>query len=71
LLTLRIMENRSQGFYFGRPVPASELAAGILADFRKARATHIDATAANAATPVRFIQDAILDYLELIFVRYL
>jgi hypothetical protein len=35
LLTLRIAEN-VQGFYFGGPGPASELAASILADFRKA-----------------------------------
>jgi diguanylate cyclase (GGDEF)-like protein len=27
--------DQAQGFYFGRPVPASELAAGILADFQK------------------------------------
>jgi len=27
---------QAQGFYFGRPVPASELAASILADFQKA-----------------------------------
>ncbi len=26
-----------QGYFFGRPVPASELAAGILADFRRAK----------------------------------
>ena len=25
-----------QGFYFGRPMPASEIGANILADFRKA-----------------------------------
>jgi hypothetical protein len=36
LLTLRIVENYSQGFYFGRPMPASGLAGGIPADFRKA-----------------------------------
>ena len=30
---------QAQGFYFGRPVPASELAASILADFQKARPT--------------------------------
>jgi EAL domain-containing protein (putative c-di-GMP-specific phosphodiesterase class I) len=26
---------QAQGFYFGRPVPASELAASILSDFQK------------------------------------
>jgi EAL domain-containing protein (putative c-di-GMP-specific phosphodiesterase class I) len=30
---------QAQGFYFGRPVPASELAANILADFQKALST--------------------------------
>jgi hypothetical protein len=55
LLTLRIVDICSQGFYFGRPVPASELAASILADFRKALPARIDATAANAATPIRLI----------------
>ncbi|MGA8499536.1 MAG: hypothetical protein WB764_28915 [Xanthobacteraceae bacterium] len=71
LLTLRILENRSQGFYFGGPVPASRLAASIVADFRKALAALIDAIAVNAATPMRFILEVILHYLELIFVRYL
>ncbi len=27
--------DQAQGFYFGRPVPASELSAGILKDFQK------------------------------------
>jgi hypothetical protein len=30
--------DRAQGFYFGRPLPASELAASILADFQNAHA---------------------------------
>jgi diguanylate cyclase (GGDEF)-like protein len=34
-----------QGFYFGRPVPASELAASILADFQKTLPTPSSATA--------------------------
>jgi EAL domain-containing protein (putative c-di-GMP-specific phosphodiesterase class I) len=29
--------DQAQGFYFGRPVPLSEVAASILADFHKAR----------------------------------
>jgi hypothetical protein len=71
LLTLRIVKNCSQGFYLEGPVPASGLAAGILADFRKALAARSDASAANAATPIRFTQEAILHYIELIFLRYL
>jgi diguanylate cyclase (GGDEF)-like protein len=41
---------QAQGFYFGRPVPASELAASILADFQKALPTRSlkDAQAASA-----------------------
>jgi sensor c-di-GMP phosphodiesterase-like protein len=35
---------QAQGFYFGRPVPASELAASILADFQKALPTPASAT---------------------------
>ena len=37
-----------QGFYFGRPIPASEIAANILADFRKTL---------PAARPIRRAQD--------------
>jgi hypothetical protein len=55
LLTLRIVDNRSRGFYFGRPVPASGLAASILADFYEALAARIDAAAANAAGTDRII----------------
>ena len=33
---------QAQGFYFGRPMPASELAASILADFQKALPTPAD-----------------------------
>jgi hypothetical protein len=36
LLTLRIVDICSRGFYFGRSVPASGLPASILADFLKA-----------------------------------
>jgi diguanylate cyclase (GGDEF)-like protein len=41
---------QAQGFYFGRPMPASELAASILADFQKALPTRSleDAQAASA-----------------------
>ena len=71
LLTLRIVENCSRGFYFGSPAPASGLAASILADFRKAPPARIDASAAAAATAIRFIQETILRYIELISARYL
>jgi diguanylate cyclase (GGDEF)-like protein len=37
---------QAQGFYFGRPMPASELAASILADFQKALPTPADNPAA-------------------------
>jgi predicted signal transduction protein with EAL and GGDEF domain len=36
---------QAQGIYFGRPMPASELAASILADFQKALPTPSSATA--------------------------
>jgi diguanylate cyclase (GGDEF)-like protein len=36
---------QAQGFYFGRPLPASELAASILADFQKALSTPLSAIA--------------------------
>jgi diguanylate cyclase (GGDEF)-like protein len=39
---------QAQGFYFGRPVPASELAASILADFQKALATPSSTTTPKA-----------------------
>ena len=41
---------QAQGFYFGRPMPASELAASILADFQRALPTRSleDAQAASA-----------------------
>jgi EAL domain-containing protein (putative c-di-GMP-specific phosphodiesterase class I) len=39
---------QAQGFYFGRPVPQSELAASILADFQKALPTSSSATAREA-----------------------
>jgi EAL domain-containing protein (putative c-di-GMP-specific phosphodiesterase class I) len=39
---------QAQGFYFGRPVPASALAASILADFQKALPTS-SSTAAQEA----------------------
>ena len=29
--------DQAQGFYFGRPVPASEIAAGILGDFQQTK----------------------------------
>jgi EAL domain-containing protein (putative c-di-GMP-specific phosphodiesterase class I) len=29
--------DQAQGFFFGRPVPATEIAASLLADFRKRR----------------------------------
>jgi hypothetical protein len=64
LLTLRIADNCSRGFYFGGPVPASGLAASILADFGVALPARIDAAAANAATPLRLIQETILHYFE-------
>jgi hypothetical protein len=71
LLTLRIVDNCSQGFYFGRPVPASALAGSVFADFWAALPARIDAAAANAATPIRLIQEAILHYFELLFTLYL
>ena len=40
--------DQAQGFFFGRPVPASEVAATILADFRKAHVALSPATAAEA-----------------------
>jgi hypothetical protein len=61
---MKIVDNCSQGFYFGSPVPASGLAASILADFRTALAARIDATAASAATPIRLIQETILHFLK-------
>jgi diguanylate cyclase (GGDEF)-like protein len=39
---------QAQGFYFGRPMPASELAASILADFQKVLPTASSATAQEA-----------------------
>jgi diguanylate cyclase (GGDEF)-like protein len=39
---------QAQGFYFGRPVPAAELAASILADFEKALPMPSSATAQDA-----------------------
>jgi diguanylate cyclase (GGDEF)-like protein len=39
---------QAQGFYFGRPLPASALAASILADFQKALPTSSSATAQEA-----------------------
>jgi diguanylate cyclase (GGDEF)-like protein len=39
---------QAQGFYFGRPVPESELPASILADFQKSFATPSSATAQEA-----------------------
>jgi diguanylate cyclase (GGDEF)-like protein len=39
---------QAQGFYFGRPVPESQLAAGILADFQKELSTPPSATAREA-----------------------
>jgi EAL domain-containing protein (putative c-di-GMP-specific phosphodiesterase class I) len=39
---------QSQGFYFGRPVPETELAANILADFQKGLPTPSSATASEA-----------------------
>jgi len=46
---MRIVHNCSRGFYFGRPVPVSGLAASILVDFGVALPARIDAAAANAA----------------------
>jgi diguanylate cyclase (GGDEF)-like protein len=42
---------QAQGFYFGRPVPASELAASILADFHKALPLPSSAIAREAKPP--------------------
>jgi TRAP-type C4-dicarboxylate transport system substrate-binding protein len=39
---------QAQGFYFGRPAPASELAASILGDFQKELPTPSSATAQHA-----------------------
>ncbi|MGO8907750.1 MAG: putative bifunctional diguanylate cyclase/phosphodiesterase [Bradyrhizobium sp.] len=39
---------QAQGFYFGRPVPPSELAASILADFQRGLPTPSSATASEA-----------------------
>jgi diguanylate cyclase (GGDEF)-like protein len=44
---------QAQGFYFGRPVPASELAASILADFQKALPTPSCAPAQANPRPVK------------------
>jgi len=35
----RVDGDQAQGFFFGRPVPASELSANILADFKRAHST--------------------------------
>jgi EAL domain-containing protein (putative c-di-GMP-specific phosphodiesterase class I) len=40
--------DQAQGFFFGRPVPASELSASILADFEKTTPTPSSATAQAA-----------------------
>jgi hypothetical protein len=65
LLTLRIADNCSRGFYFDGPVPASGLAASILADFGVALPARIDAAAGQrGATPLRLIQETILHYFE-------
>ena len=40
--------DQAQGFFFGRPVPASELSASILADFEKTTPTSSSATAQAA-----------------------
>ena len=42
--------DQAQGFFFGRPVPASEVSANILADFQK---THLAPSSATAATGKR------------------
>jgi len=39
--------DQAQGFFFGRPVPASEVGANILADFRKRHPAPSSATAAD------------------------
>jgi len=39
--------DQAQGFYFGRPVPASEISAGILKDFQKALASPSSTADAN------------------------
>jgi sensor c-di-GMP phosphodiesterase-like protein len=40
--------DQAQGFFFGRPVPASELSASILADFEKTTPAPSSATAQAA-----------------------
>ena len=37
--------DQAQGFFFGRPVPASEVGANILADFQKTRSSPSSAAA--------------------------
>jgi EAL domain-containing protein (putative c-di-GMP-specific phosphodiesterase class I) len=48
--------DQAQGFFFGRPVPASEVSANILADFRK---THLPPSSAIAPLgQQRFVKSA-------------
>jgi hypothetical protein len=44
---------QAQGFYFGRPVPASELAASILADFHKPLPTPSSAAPRAYPQPIK------------------
>jgi EAL domain-containing protein (putative c-di-GMP-specific phosphodiesterase class I) len=34
--------DQAQGFFFGRPIPASEIAAGIIANFQQAQAPELE-----------------------------
>jgi diguanylate cyclase (GGDEF)-like protein len=46
--------DQAQGFFFGRPIPATEVAAGILTDFRESKnVPALVTTAENAARPAR------------------
>jgi sensor c-di-GMP phosphodiesterase-like protein len=48
--------DQAQGFFFGRPIPASEVSANILADFRKHTVAPSSATAAVGKH--RFVKSA-------------
>jgi diguanylate cyclase (GGDEF)-like protein len=45
--------DQAQGFYFGRPVPASEVAANILADFQKRHPTQLPVDTQESEEPPR------------------
>jgi EAL domain-containing protein (putative c-di-GMP-specific phosphodiesterase class I) len=44
----KVNGDQAQGFYFGRPIPASEVSANILADFRKQTQAPSSATVPKA-----------------------